>query len=206
MEITALIERARKGDRGAYESFWQIVYRELKAIAGRQLAGEAAGHTLQTTGLVNEVYLRLTGSRSMKWEDRAHFFGAAAQAMRRVLIDHARARDRSKRGGGRPKVSLSEAPEFPAAEVPALDILALHDALERLAGIDARKAQVVELRYFAGLTVEEIAQILDVATGTIAGDWKIAKMWLHRELTKGETHGPGALDRGRADPAVDPRP
>jgi RNA polymerase sigma factor (TIGR02999 family) len=204
MEITALIERARAGDRAAYEAFWQAVYRELKELAERQLAREGAENTLQTTGLVHEVYLRLAGPEPTRWEHRAHFFGAAARAMRQVLVDHARARDRLKRGGGRPKVALpDEAPS--AAEVPVLDILALHEALDRLAAMDARKAQVVELRFFAGLSVEEIAKILDVATGTIAGDWKIAKMWLHRELSKGETDGPRALDRSRADPPVGPR-
>jgi RNA polymerase sigma factor (TIGR02999 family) len=198
MEITALIERAREGDRAAYESFWRIVHGELKALAGRHLAGEPAGHTLQTTALVHEAYLRLAGTQPMSWENRAHFFGAAARAMRRVLVDHARARDRVKRGGGHLKVALA-GESLPAAEVPVLDLLALHEALERLAAIDPRKAQVVELRFFGGLDVRETAQILNVATGTVAGDWKIAKMWLHRELAKGETHGPGSLGCSRAD-------
>jgi RNA polymerase sigma factor (TIGR02999 family) len=190
-EITALIGRARGGDRAAYESFWQIVYRELRQIADRELGKEAPGHALQTTALVHEAFLRLVGPNAMPWDDRAHFFGAAARAMRRVLVDCARARGRLKRGGGRMKVSTAGS-EAAAADLPALDVLALHEALDRLAALDPRKAQVVELRFFAGLDVREIARILDIATGTVAGDWKIAKMWLHRELSEMDD-GSGAI-------------
>jgi RNA polymerase sigma factor (TIGR02999 family) len=190
-DITALIERARSGDRAAYESFWEVVYRELRQLADRELGKEAPGHTLQTTALVHEAYLRLAGPSAMPWDDRAHFFGAAARAMRRVLVDCARARARLKRGGGRMKVSTAGG-DAEAADVPALDVLALHEALDRLAALDPRKAQVVELRFFAGLDVREIARILDVAMGTVVGDWKIAKMWLHRELA-GQDDGSGAI-------------
>ena len=192
------------GDQAAFEALLPLVHDELRQIARRYMGKERQGHTLQPTALVNEAYLRLIEVKRMQWQNRAHFFAMAARVMRRILVNAALSRGYQKRGGGAQRVTLDEGLAI-SGEMPP-DLVALDEALTALAATEPRKAQVVELRFFAGLTVEEIAPILGVATGTIAGDWKIAKMWLHRELTKGETHGPGALDPGRADPAVDPRP
>jgi RNA polymerase sigma factor (TIGR02999 family) len=184
--VTQMLHRAQEGDASASESFWRLVHAELRALARRALAHERTSLTLPPTALVNEAYLRLLGPDPLPWENRAHFFGAAARAMRRILVDHARARNRKKRAGRMDAVHLSEV-ELEAAE-PNLDLLALDEALERLARVDRRMVQVVELRYFAGMTVAETARVLGVSTGTVAGDWKIARMWLHREISKGDGH------------------
>jgi RNA polymerase sigma factor (TIGR02999 family) len=185
--VTRLLRRAQAGDASACESFWRLVHADLRAMASGELDHERRGHTLPPTALVNEAFLRLQGPVPLPWQNRAHFFGAAARAMRRVLVDHARARRRRKRNGGNAAVPLSEL-EL-AAPAPGLDLLALDEALEHLGRIDQRMVQVVELRFFAGLPVETIAQLLGVSTGTVGSDWKIARMWLHRELSKGEADG-----------------
>jgi RNA polymerase sigma-70 factor (ECF subfamily) len=175
-----LIERARDGDRPSLEALWNHVYAELQSLARREFASERKSHTLQPTALVNEAYLRLVGNGQVPWQNRAHFFGAAAQAMRRVLVDHARARAAGKRAGQHATRLETDAQ---VADEQGVDVVALHEALERLARLDPRKARVVELRFFAGLGVREIADILGVAIGTVSGDWRVAKMWLHREMT-----------------------
>jgi len=183
--ITRLLQQANAGDASASASFWQLVHADLRELARNELGHERRNHTLAPTALVHEVFLRLQGPEPLPWQDRAHFFGAAARAMRRVLVDHARARRRLKRAGVLAAVPFVD--EAPAATAPpAVDLLALDEALERLGRIDPRMVRVVELRFFAGLTVAEIARLLEVSTGTVSGDWKIARMWLHRELSKGD--------------------
>lgn len=182
-DFTSLIDRARAGDETARDSFWRLVYGELRSLADRELAGERSGHTLQPTALVNEAYLRLAGKGPLLWESRAHFFGAAARAMRQVLVDHARARGRKKRAGAPLDVSGV------GVDGLDLDLLSLDEALDRLEALDPRKARVVALRFFAGLSVREVARLLGVAAGTVSGDWKIAKMWLLRELSGEEARG-----------------
>lgn len=187
-DITQLLSAARAGDETAVEAFWRLVHGELHALAARALEHERPGHTLPPTALVNEAYLRLLGREQLPWENRAHFFGAAAQAMRRILVDHARARQRLRRGGQVKPVSLDEV-EPPGIE-GNFDFVELDEALQRLAQLDPRLVQVVELRFFAGMSVAEIARMLGVATGTVAGDWKIARLWLHRELGRNDDDGP----------------
>jgi RNA polymerase sigma factor (TIGR02999 family) len=156
-----------------------IVYDELHRLAHHYMRTERHGHTLQTTALVNEAYLRLVDVPRMAWRDRAHFFAMAATMMRRILVDHARAHARDKRGGG---VILTSLDENVAAPGQDLDVIALDEALERLARIDERQARLVELRYFAGLTIDESAEALGISTGTVKREWAIAKAWLYREL------------------------
>jgi len=177
----------REGDEAALGRLMPLVYEELRRMAARYMRGEREGHTLQPSALVNEAYLRLADHRNMQWQGRAHFFGVAAQAMRRVLVDHARTRDSGKRGGGQQKVVLEEAAL--AAVEPEADLVALDEALRELARLSERKARVVELRYFGGLSVEEAAEVLGVAPVTVMRDWKIAKMWLLRELSNRRDEG-----------------
>jgi RNA polymerase sigma factor (TIGR02999 family) len=158
-----------------------LVYARLRQAAHRYMARERRGHTLQATALVNEVYVRLAKAREMCWQDRVHFFAVSAQMMRRILTDHARARQYAKRGGGAQVVSLDEAPEV--SQKPRADLVALDDALNRLAAVDERKSRVVELRYFGGLSVEETGEVLKVSPETVMRDWKLAKAWLLRELS-----------------------
>lgn len=152
------------------------------------MAGERTGHTLQATALVNEAYLRLVGTNEQGWENRAHFFGAAAQAIRRILTDHARARGRQKRGGGGRAIELDEG-MLVSADEPAMDMVALDGALVKLAEVDAQKARVVELRFFAGLTSEQTSLALGVSESTVARDWAFARAWLHREITRADGAG-----------------
>jgi len=180
-EVTALLLSWSDGDRDALARLMPLVYDELRRLALDHLRRERPDHTLQPTALVNEVYLRLVDQRRVSWQTRAQFFGLAAQLMRHVLVDHARARASAKRGGGVSKLSLDEAriaPEEVAAELVALD-----EALVRLAAVDERKSRVVEMRFFAGLSVEETAEALGVSDKTVMRDWRIAKVWLHRELS-----------------------
>jgi RNA polymerase sigma factor (TIGR02999 family) len=179
--ITGLLHAWRQGDEGAFETVLPLVYDELRRIARRHLGRERAGHTLEPTALVNEVYLRLVDARQVAWRDRLHFFALASRIMRRVLVDAARARQAGKRGGGVAVVPLEEG-DARAAERGA-DLLALDDALEALAAVDARKGRVVELRVFAGLSLDETAEALGVSPDTVARDWKFATSWLRRELT-----------------------
>jgi RNA polymerase sigma factor (TIGR02999 family) len=159
-----------------------LVYEELRRIAAHYLRNERQEHTLQTSALVNEAYLRLVDHENIEWQNRAHFFGVAAQAMRRVLVDYARSRNYQKRGGGARQVSLDEA--VTVAEEHAAEMIALDDALRELAKIDERKCRVVELRYFGGLSVEETAEALGVSIQTVGRDWSTAKAWLLREMSR----------------------
>jgi len=179
-QITRLLRAWRRGDTAARDELMSLVYAELHRLARGYMRRERPGHTLQTTALINEAYLRLVNQNRMDWHSRAQFFGLAAQFMRRILVDHARARQSAKRLGAAAAVPLDEAAVCAPERGPAL--VALDDALERLAVIDARKATVVELRYFGGLTVEEAADFLDVSAITVMRDWSFAKAWLQREL------------------------
>jgi RNA polymerase sigma factor (TIGR02999 family) len=161
-----------------------VVHQELRRLARRYMFGERPGHTLQTTALVNEAYLRLVNSRQVNWQNRAHFFAISAQLMRRILVDSARARGDQKRGGGIPKVTLDEALVGPQEK--GQDLVALDDALKALSEVDPRKSRVVELRFFGGLGVEETAEVLNVHPNTVLRDWRLAKMWLKREMSKEE--------------------
>ncbi len=163
------------------DEFFPAVYDELRRIAHRQLGRERREHTLGTTALVHEAYLRLVDQRRVVWRGRAHFFGVAAQVMRRILVDHARERHAAKRGGGLRQLTLGDADAAAAAQ-PGVDVLALHEALERLAALDADQARLVELRYFGGLSIEETAQALGVSPATVKREWAVARAWLRREL------------------------
>jgi len=182
-EVTALLLAWRQGDQGALDRLLPVVYDELHRMAQRQLRGERRDHTLQPTALVNEAFLRLIDVRQIQWQDRSHFLAMSARLMRRVLVDSARARGYQKRGGGALRVSLD--PEAIARDDRPTDLVELDHALDALATEDPRKSQVVELRFFGGLTVEETAEALKVSTDTITRDWKMAKVWLLRELRKG---------------------
>ena len=178
--VTELLRAWSSGDEGALERLTPLVEAELRRLARSYMRRERRGHTLQTTALVNEAFLRLVGARSVGWQDRAHFLGIAARLMRRVLVDHARARGYRKRGGGAQRVTLDEG--LIASPGPTLNVVALDRALEALAGVDARKTRVIELRFFGGLSVEETAEVLHVSTDTVKRDWRLAKLWLLREL------------------------
>jgi len=162
-----------------------LVHRELHQIARRCMAGERAGHSLQATALLNEAYLRLINAKDVAWQDRAHFLAVAARAMRRILVDHSRSRHYQKRGGDAVRVTLDEA--LVVAREPDRDFVAIDEALAALATVDARKSQVVEMRFFGGLTLEETAEALQISRDTVKRDWKMAKLWLLREL-RGGTH------------------
>ena len=178
-EVSGLLRAWGDGDRGALDRLTPIVYDELRRLASRYMRGERPGHSLQTTALVNEAYIRLVDYRGMRWQDRAHFFAVSAQLMRRILVDHAR-RHNLKRGGGVQHVSFEDTAEVGSDR--AADLLALDDALDALARVDPRKVQVVEMRYFGGLSVEETADVLKVSPITVMRDWSTAKAWLYREL------------------------
>jgi RNA polymerase sigma factor (TIGR02999 family) len=178
-EITRLLVAWGEGDARAFERLAPLVYDELRRIARRYMAGEAAGHTLQATALVNEAYLRLIDVNKVHWQNRAHFFAMSARIMRRILVDFARSKLYQKRGAGAEKVSLDEA--LTVAD-HGRGLVALDDALRALADVDLRKSQVVEMRYFGGLTVDEIAEALKVSPETVMRDWKFAKAWLLNEL------------------------
>lgn len=182
LQVTQLLQAWGQGDTAALEQLVPVVHAELRRIARRQMGHERAGHTLQPTALVNEVYLRLVDVRRIQWQDRAHFFAMSSRLMRRVLVDAARARGYQKRGGGAQQVSLHE--ELVKAEERGADVLELDAALDKLAAIDSRKSQVVEMRFFGGLSIEETAEALQVSERTVKRDWTMAKLWLLRELKK----------------------
>jgi len=190
-DISALLRAWSGGDQGALERLTPIVYDELRRLARRYMKGERPGHSLQTTALVNEAYVRLVDYNRMQWQDRAHFFAVSAQLMRRILVDHAR-RHNLKRGGGAPHVSLEEAAMVGGDQ--ETDLEALDHAMNALARIDARKVQVVEMRFFGGLSVEETAEVLKVSTVTVKRDWRAAKLWLYRELSGESTDGLRTLE------------
>jgi len=180
--VTQILDSVRDGRTGAAEQLFRIVYDELRKLAAVQMRSERAGHTLQPTALVHEAFMRLVKDDQARWSNRAHFFGAAAEAMRRILVDHARARLAVRRGGDRRKVSLEDTPDL--ALDCAGEVLGVDEALTRLATIDARKARLVELRFFGGLDVEETAAVLGISTRSVKRDWSYAKAWLYREMTK----------------------
>ena len=184
-EVTRLLKAWGAGDDDALERLTPLVYRQLHQIAQRYMAGERLGHMLQTTALVNEAYLRLVDCGKVKWQDRAHFF-AVSQLMRRILIDFARSRGYLKRGGAVPHIPLEEAPSV--CNEPDVNLVALDDALSALAAVDERKSKVVELKFFGGLSVEETAEVLRVSSDTVNRDWKLAKIWLLRELSRETPH------------------
>lgn len=181
-ELTQLLQAWSGGDEDAFERLVPLVYAELHRLARRYMRGERPGHTLQTTALLHEAYLRLRRTQNVDWHGRTHFLAVASQLMRRVLVDFARARTSLKRGAGAPTLQLNDA--LDAAEEPARELVAIDDALVMLAAHDARRAKVVELRFFGGLTVDEAAEALGVSPETVMRDWKQAKIWLKDELTR----------------------
>lgn len=182
--ITELLTKWKEGREEALDRLIPLVHQELCALARAQMRSERVGHTLQATALVNEAYLRLVAIKKVQWEDRNHFFAVSARLMRRILVDSARARQSEKRGSGVRPISLEEAPAIPAA--PEYGLLALDRALKKLEAMDARKVRIVELRYFAGCSVEETATILGVSPRTVKRDWVLAKAWLSSELSGGD--------------------
>jgi RNA polymerase sigma factor (TIGR02999 family) len=181
-EVTQLLKAWTTGDEEALKKLTPLVYDQLHRVAQRCMAGERPGHTLQTTALVNEVYLQLVDCEQINWQDRAHFFAVSARLMRRILIDFARSRGYQKRGGGVLHLSLDEAP--PVCHESSANLVALDDALQALAAVDGRKSKVVELKFFGGLSLEETAEVLKVSVETVGRDWRLAKVWLLRELSE----------------------
>jgi len=179
-EITQLLVAWSEGDQSALEQLVSVIHSELHRLAHHYMRHERPGHVLQTSALVNEAYIRLIDWKNVRWQNRAHFFGVAAQLMRRILVDFARQKNYLKRGGDALQVSLNEAAAL--AIERSEDLIALDDALTALGQLDERKAQVVEMRFFGGLSVEEVAQVLDVSKETVMRDWRLAKVWLLREL------------------------
>jgi RNA polymerase sigma factor (TIGR02999 family) len=183
-DITRLLHEWRGGDKQALERLIPLVHAELHTLASRYLSHERRDHTLQTTALVNEAYLKLAGQRNVDWQNRAHFFGIAAQLMRRILVDHARRDRRVKRGAGAPHVPLEDFdPPGPADAVDPADAYTLDRALSRLEAFDPQQGRVVELRYFGGMTIEETAEVLGISTATVKREWAVARAWLYREIT-----------------------
>ena len=179
-DVTRLLTAWSDGDESALEQLTPLVEAELRTLARRYMGRERRGHTLQPTALINEAFIRLTGARGIRWQDRAHFIGITARLMRRILVDHARARGYRKRGGNIQRVTFHE--EFMGSMQPVTDLVALDRALEAFAKVDARKSRVIELRFFGGLSVEETADVLHVSPDTIKRDWRLAKLWLLREM------------------------
>lgn len=181
-EVTQLLIDWSNGDREALDQMMPLVYSELRRMAASYLSRERRDHTLQPTALVNESYLRLIDQKRVNWQNRAHFFGIAAQMMRRILINHANERVAAKRGGGAIKVSLSEAES--EMEITDASLLALDEALKRLSELDSRKSRLIELKFFGGLTTEEIAEVMQLSHATIEREWTLARAWLHREMQR----------------------
>lgn len=180
-DVTLLLAQLQRGDHDAHERLFALVYGELRRLASAHMSGERRGHTLQTTALVNEAYLKLLGSAAPSWEDRGHFFRTASRAMRRILVDHARARATRKRGGGKAaRVTFQETTH--GTIEPGEEVLAVHDALERLEEMDPDAVRVVELRYFTGLTLDETAKVLGVTDRTVSNAWVRARTWLYKQL------------------------
>lgn len=178
--ITLILERWTNGEESALDELIPLIYQDLRRLAGNYLQRERQDHTLQPTALINEVFVRLIDQQNIKWQNRAHFFGISAKLMRRVLVDHARAHRAAKRGGDQFSVSLSQANQV--ASDPGVDLLNLHAALERLETLDPQQSQIVELRFFGGLTIEETAEVMSRSHATIEREWKMARAWLRREL------------------------
>lgn len=193
-DISTLLRAWREGDQTALERLTPVVYGELHRLAGRYMKRERPGHSLQTTALVNEAYMRLVDYKRMQWHDRAHFFAVSSQLMRRILVEHAR-RHNLKRGGGVQHVSLEGMAVV--GRDAATDLVALDEAMNALARLDPRKVQVVEMRFFGGLSVEETAEVLKVSSVTVMRDWSTAKAWLYRELTRGTGDGSRTVETSR---------
>ncbi len=180
-DITRLLVNWGTGDQAALEELMPLVYSELRRLAGNYLRRERAEHTLQPTALVNEAYLKLVDQKNAKWQNRAHFFGIAAQLMRRILVDHARQHQAVKRGGPeQQRISITNAERL--VEQPEVDLLALNEALDELARMDPQQGRIVELKFFGGLSIEEIAEVLSIGHATVERDWKMARAWLRRQL------------------------
>jgi len=179
-DVTGLLLAWKDGSPEAFDELIPVVYSELRRLARQQLRGERPGHSLQPTALTHEAFLRLFGASQVGWQDRAHFFAVASQLMRRVLVEHARKRGAAKRGGNVTRVTLDDAQV--ADDTVDVDIVALNDALARLEELDSRQARVVEMKYFGGLNTEETAEVLGVSAATVTRDWRVAKLWLRREL------------------------
>jgi RNA polymerase sigma factor (TIGR02999 family) len=182
--VTELLINWRAGDQTALDKLMPLVYAEMRRLANHYMRRERAGHTLQTSALVNEAYLRLVDHKDMQWQNRAHFFAVAAQAMRRILVDHARGRGYLKRGGDAQQVSLGHAVIVPQKPQVETDIVALDNALDKMAEFDARKSRIIELRYFGGLSVEETAEVMELSPVTIKRVWSAARAWLRREISR----------------------
>ena len=182
-DVTRLLVKLSSGDRSAIDHLMPLVYDELRRIAGAHLRRERPGHTLQSTALVHEAYLKLIDQRDVAWQNRAHFFGLASQMIRRILVDHARGHHAAKRGAGAPRLSLDEA--IGVAGARDLDVIALDDSLHALARIDPDQSRLVELRFFGGLTIEETSEVMGVSPATVSREWNAARAWLFRELARG---------------------
>jgi len=180
-DVTQLLVAWTNGDQAARDQLISVVYEELYRLARRYMRKESPGHTLQTSALVNEAFLRLVDQRNVRWQNRSHFFAIAAQMMRRILVDYARSRSYAKRGGGARALTLDE--ELIVSDERSDEVVAVHEALEELAKFDARKSQIVELRFFGGLSIDETAEVLGVSPGTVMSDWTMAKAWLRREIS-----------------------
>ncbi len=187
-QVTQLLERARGGDSRVADELMPLIYEELRRLARKYMSGERAGHTLQATALVHEAYLQLVGtdSENEPWQNRAHFFATAAIAIRRILVQHARAAGAAKRGGNRSRAHVDM--NALSADNPSEQVLAVDEALQRLEQLDQRKARVVELRFFAGMTIDEVAEALAISPRTAAREWDLAKAWLSRELKEPDSH------------------
>ena len=185
-EVTQLLVDWSNGDEQALEKLLPLVNSELRRLASHYMRRESPGHTLQTSALVNEAYLRLVDQQQVRWQNRAHFFGIAAQLMRRILIDHARRHHYAKRGGGAPQVSLDETAVV--SQERAAELIAVHEALEQLATFDPRKSRIVELRFFGGLNLDETAEVMELSPRTVQREWRAAKAWLYRMLGPQENH------------------
>ena len=194
-EITQLLADWGKGNRSALEKLLPLVHAELRQIARRQISHERPGHTLQATALINEAYLKLLGQEGFEWHNRAHFFAVCAQIMRHILIDHARAHARDKRGGGAIKVSLNDADAAVAGE-KADQLIALEEALRFLERVDPQKGRIVELRYFGGLSIEETAEVLNISPRTVRREWQRSKAWLYRMIVEGSADETRPLAKG----------
>jgi RNA polymerase sigma factor (TIGR02999 family) len=184
-DITVILDKVRRGERHATDDLLRVAYEELRRLAAGKLVRERAGHTLQATELVHEAYMRLLGGESPQWENRAHFFGAVTEAMRRILVEAARRRGRLKHGGGLRRQPLDEADAIVTSD--AVDLVALDEALQKLAREDPRKAELVKLRYFGGLTVEQAAELLGISRATADRYWTFARTWLYNEVTRDDT-------------------
>ena len=181
-EVTQLLNDWSSGNQAALDKLLPLVQEELRRLAHRYMSRERPGHTLQTSALVNEAYLRLAGEKSLRWQNRAHFFAISATLMRRILVDHARSHASAKRGGGARKVTLDEAAVVSAGR--AAEVVALHEALDEMAKVDPRQSRLVELRYFGGLSIEETAEVMGLSPATVKREWGAARAWLRRELSR----------------------